>query len=77
MNGINMGWMATPQEHKNQKQMGEPDNWLEKADAAQPFGRLLRPFDIACLVAYLLSDQSDMMTGSLIDFDQKVMGAWD
>lgn len=77
VNGINMGWTATPQEHQNQKHMGEPDNWLEKADAAQPFGRLLRPLDIAYLVAYLLSNQSEMMTGALIDFDQKVMGAWD
>jgi hypothetical protein len=24
-----------------------------------------------------ISDRSKMMTGSLIDFDQKVMGAWD
>lgn len=77
VNGINMGWTATPQEHQNQKYMGEADNWLEKADAAQPFGRLLRPQDIAYLIAYLLSDQSEMMTGALIDFDQKVMGAWD
>jgi NAD(P)-dependent dehydrogenase (short-subunit alcohol dehydrogenase family) len=77
VNGVTMGWTVTPQEHKNQKYMGEPDNWLEKADAEQPFGRLLRPLDIAYLVAYLLSDQSEMMTGALIDFDQKVMGAWD
>ena len=77
VNGINMGWTYTPQEHQNQKYMGEPDNWLERADAEQPFGRLLRPLDIAYLIAYLLSDQSKMMTGSLIDFDQKVMGAWD
>jgi NAD(P)-dependent dehydrogenase (short-subunit alcohol dehydrogenase family) len=77
VNGINMGWTYTPQEHQNQKYMGQPDNWLEKADAEQPFGRLLRPIDIAYLVGYLLSDQSEMMTGSLIDFDQKVMGAWD
>ena len=58
VNGINMGWTYTPQEHQNQKYMGEPDNWLEKADAEQPFGRLLRPLDIAYLIAYLLSDQS-------------------
>ncbi|MCP4396422.1 MAG: SDR family oxidoreductase [bacterium] len=76
-NGIAMGWTATTQEHLNQKFMGESADWLEKADAEQPFGRLLRPFDIAAMVAYLLSDQSEMMTGALIDFDQKVMGTWD
>ena len=77
VNGVNMGWTYTPQEHQNQKYMGQPENWLEKADAAQPFGRLLRPRDIAYLIAYLLSDRSEMMTGALVDFDQKVMGAWD
>ncbi|MBD3307316.1 SDR family oxidoreductase, partial [candidate division KSB3 bacterium] len=77
VNGINMGWTYTPQEHQNQKFMGEADDWLEKADAAQPFGRLLRPYDIAYLVGYLISDQAEMMTGALIDCDQEVMGAWD
>jgi NAD(P)-dependent dehydrogenase (short-subunit alcohol dehydrogenase family) len=77
VNGVNMGWMATPQEHVNQQYMGQPENWLEEADAKQPFGRLLRPDDVAYLVGYLLSDQSKMMTGALIDFDQKVMGTWD
>jgi NAD(P)-dependent dehydrogenase (short-subunit alcohol dehydrogenase family) len=57
--------------------MGMGDNWLEKAEAQQPFGRILRPFDIAYLAAYLLSDQSEMMTGTLIDLNQNVIGAWD
>ena len=37
----------------------------------QPFGRLIRPADVAHLVGYLLGDESVMMTGALIDFDQK------
>ncbi len=56
VNGINRGWTYTPQEHQHPKSMGEPDNRLENADAAQPFGRLLRPRDIAYLATYLLSD---------------------
>ena len=42
-----------------------------------PFGRILRPDDVATLAVYLLSDASEMMTGALIDFDQNVMGAYD
>ena len=42
-----------------------------------PFGRILRPRDVAQLVAYLFSDSAEMMTGSLIDFDQNVFGAYD
>ena len=46
-----MGWTFTTQEHLNQKFMGQSDEWLKKADAEQPFGRLLRPFDIATMVS--------------------------
>ena len=77
VNGINMGWTHTVNEDALQKAMGQPDNWLELAEAKQPFGRLLRPEDIAKLTAYLLSDDAEMMTGSLIDLTDKVMGASD
>ena len=77
VNGINMGWTYTPGEDALQKATGEPDNWLELAEGKQPFGRLLRPDDIARLTAYLLSDDAQMMTGSLIDLTEKVMGASD
>lgn len=77
VNGVNMGWTATVAEHAIQKAMGQPDNWLELAEAKQPFKRLLYPLDIAKLTAYLLSDDSEMMTGALIDLDQNVMGGYD
>jgi NAD(P)-dependent dehydrogenase (short-subunit alcohol dehydrogenase family) len=77
VNGINMGWTYTPHEDMVQKNMGKGEHWLEEAEAQQPFGRLLRPLDIAYLAAYLLSDQAVMMTGSVIDFSQNVVGTWD
>jgi len=75
VNGVNIGWMATPHEHAVQKALGQPDDWLERVEPKFPFGRLLRPEDPVELVAYLLSDAAKMMTGSLIDFDQTVIGA--
>ena len=53
------------------------ENWLAEAESRQPFGRLLRPYDIAFLVGYLLSEQAEMVTGSVIDFNQNGIGAWD
>jgi NAD(P)-dependent dehydrogenase (short-subunit alcohol dehydrogenase family) len=76
VNGINMGWADTPGEHAIQKKDGNPSDWLEKAQPTQPFGRLLRPGDVAGLATYLLSDAAEMMTGALIDFDQNIMGAY-
>jgi NAD(P)-dependent dehydrogenase (short-subunit alcohol dehydrogenase family) len=77
VNGINVGWMDTPGEHRVQRAMGRPASWLEEVEPEQPFGRLIRPTDVAPLVAYLLGDESAMMTGAIVDFDQQVVGAWD
>lgn len=76
VNALNIGWMATPAEHAVQRLEGQPEDWLAKADAGAPFGRILRPRDVATMVIYLLSDEAKMMTGALIDLDQHVMGVY-
>ncbi|MBM3545673.1 MAG: SDR family oxidoreductase [Alphaproteobacteria bacterium] len=77
VNGLNIGWMDTPGEHAIKAREGQPGNWLEIAEKSQPFGRLLKPRDAAVLAVYLLSDASELVTGSVIDVDQNVMGAYD
>ena len=74
VNGINLGWTDTPSEHVVQKSQGSPDDWLDIAEAKSPFGRLLKPDDVAELCVYLLSDASGILTGSNIDYSQRVMG---
>lgn len=75
-NGINCGWMDTPGEDAIQRSHhGSTDGWLEKAEAAQPFGMLVKPAHVAGLAAYMLGPQSGVMTGSIVDFDQNVSGA--
>ena len=76
VNGLNIGWTATEGEHGVQTATGQPDEWLAAADAGRPLGRLLRPEDIAPMVTYLLSDAAEMVTGSVIDFDQTVHGPY-
>lgn len=77
VNGLNVGWMYTPAEDAIQRWEGQPENWLELADAAAPFGRLLRPRDVSGIAAFLLSDAASMMTGALIEVDQLVTGPKD
>jgi NAD(P)-dependent dehydrogenase (short-subunit alcohol dehydrogenase family) len=76
VNGLNIGWTATEGEHGVQTGVGQPEAWLAAADASRPFGRLLRPADIAPAVTYLLSDAARMVTGSVVDFDQTVHGPY-
>jgi NAD(P)-dependent dehydrogenase (short-subunit alcohol dehydrogenase family) len=77
VNGLNLGWMDTPGEDAIQKRFHHADEtWRAKAEAAQPFGRLVKPAEAARVVAFLLCDRSGLMTGSIIDFDQKVMGTY-
>ncbi len=74
VNGINLGWTDTPAEHDVQRKQGSPDNWLEIGETASPFGRLIKPIDVARLCTFLLSDDSGILTGSCIDYTQRVMG---
>lgn len=75
VNGLNIGWMDSPGEDRIMKTYhGAEDGWLAKAEAARPFGRLIKPAEVARACAYLSTDESGLMTGSIIDFDQQVMG---
>lgn len=76
VNGINLGWTDTPNEHVVQKQQGSPGNWLEIAEQSSPFGRILKPDDVAKLCVYLLSEESGILTGSNIDFTHRVVGVF-
>ncbi len=78
INGLNIGWMDTPGEHGIQKRAHDaPPDWLVKAEAGMPTGRLLKPAEVARAIAFLASDESGMMSGALVDFDQSVQGAGD
>ncbi len=76
VNGLNIGWMDTPGEHAIQMRYHTTDaEWLKGAEKKQPFGRLIKPNEVARAVAYLASEESGLMTGSIVDFDQQVLGA--
>ncbi|KAJ1637139.1 hypothetical protein T492DRAFT_955401 [Pavlovales sp. CCMP2436] len=77
VNGINIGWTNSAAEHSTQVASGAGEDWLQKVGEKVPFGRLVEPSDIAALTALLLSSESGVMTGSVIDMDQMVIGAYD
>ncbi len=78
VNGLNIGWMATPGEDAiMRKHHGASDGWLDAAGRSRPFGRLIDPAEVARACVFLASAQSGLMTGANIDFDQTVMGVSD
>jgi NAD(P)-dependent dehydrogenase (short-subunit alcohol dehydrogenase family) len=75
VNGLNIGWLNTPNEHAVQQSFHHRDpNWLQEAAPLQPFGRLIEPVDVANAIAFLASEESGIVTGSIMDFDQTVIG---
>jgi len=76
VNGIILGWADTPGEHETLKKFHDAaDDWLEQAEPTRPFGRLIKPDDVARLVCFLGGPESSPMTGSCVDFEQTVVGA--
>ena len=72
VNGLCIGWMDSPGEDRIMRTYhGAVDGWREAA------GRLLKPEEAARAVAFLASEESGMMTGSIIDFDQSVSGCYE
>jgi NAD(P)-dependent dehydrogenase (short-subunit alcohol dehydrogenase family) len=75
VNGVNIGWTETEGEDAVQREFhGAGDDWLERAAETLPMGRLGQPDDAAALVVLLLSDRSGVVTGSVVDWDQEVVG---
>lgn len=78
VNGVNIGWTETEGEDAVQREFHDADDgWLERAAASQPMGQLGQVDDIAALVVLLLSERSGVVTGSVIDWDQQVLGGLD
>jgi len=82
INGLNMGWSATDGEDQTQRRAAQTGDlrtqgagdWKAAAGAVLPMGKLGQPDEIADFIVFLLSDRSGVVTGSVIDWDQTVIG---
>ena len=76
-NGILTGWMETPGEDETQRRFhGAGDDWVAEANRRLPMGQLVQPEQLAGLIAYIASPEAGVMTGSLVEYDQFVSGAY-
>jgi len=76
VNQINVGWTLTEGEDRVKRvEEGKDGGWLEQAVATRPFGRLLAPRDVALAAAYFASDDSALVSGTVMDLEQFPVGA--
>lgn len=77
VNQLDIGWMNSDHERALVlSETGDPD-FIDRAAAGKPFGRILDPDEVARAVLWMASDDSGMMTGAVIQFDQSVWGGYD
>jgi NAD(P)-dependent dehydrogenase (short-subunit alcohol dehydrogenase family) len=78
INGLDIGWTDTEGEDVTQRAFHNAgDDWREQAARRLPMGKLGQVDEIADFVVFLLSDRSGVVTGSVIDWDQNVLGGLD
>jgi NAD(P)-dependent dehydrogenase (short-subunit alcohol dehydrogenase family) len=76
VNQLNVGWTLTPNEQRvKTEEEGKGEDWAAAAARTRPFGRLLLPRDIALAALYFASDESECITGSVLDLEQYPVGA--
>jgi NAD(P)-dependent dehydrogenase (short-subunit alcohol dehydrogenase family) len=75
VNQINVGWTLTEGEERVKRLEGKGPEWVDEAIATRPFGRLLAPRDVAIAVAYFATDDSALVTGTVMDMEQYPVGA--
>ena len=76
INQLNVGWTLTEGEDRvKREEEGLPATWIEDAGRTRAFGRILTPQDIAQAAAFFASDDSALITGSVLDVEQFAIGA--
>ena len=75
INGLDIGWTETEGEDATQRRFHDADDsWRAQAADELPMGKLGQVDEIADFVVFLLSARSGVVTGSVIDWDQNVLG---
>ncbi len=78
INGLDIGWTETEGEDATQRRFHDAGgDWVTRAAASLPMGKLGQVDEIADMVVFLLSDRSGVVTGSVIDWDQNIQGCFD
>lgn len=66
-----VGWVLTQNEYELKVSEGRPENWHESPPPDMvPTGKMTRPDDVARMVVFCLSDQSQPFSGGVFELEQ-------
>lgn len=77
VNQLSIGWMNSDHERELIEAETGDAGFIDRAAAGKPFGRILDPKEVAKAVLWMASEDSGMMTGAVVNFDQSIWGAYD
>jgi NAD(P)-dependent dehydrogenase (short-subunit alcohol dehydrogenase family) len=70
-NQINPGWVLSEHEDKMQQSLGKPADWhLRLPKNESPSGRIIRPEEVAAMAVFWMSDESAIISGTVMEFEQ-------
>jgi NAD(P)-dependent dehydrogenase (short-subunit alcohol dehydrogenase family) len=70
-NQINPGWVHSAAEDALQKRIRKDEHWVEHLPRVfAPAGRILKPEEIAALAVYWMSDESQIVSGTVMECEQ-------
>lgn len=71
VNHFNVGWVLTPNEYQQKIEDGLPADWPERIDKVKaPWGRLIKPEEIAAAAVYWMGDESRPISGTVMELEQ-------
>ena len=71
VNQFNVGWTLTANEYALKQSEGMPADWPSQVSKEfAPSGRLLSPEDIAWAAVYFLSDEAQLINGTVLELEQ-------
>ena len=71
INQINPGWVLSAHEDQMQQSLGKPADWHEHLSKSEaPAGRILTPDELAAAAVYWMSDESAIVSGSVLEINQ-------
>lgn len=73
---LNLGWTDTEGERVVHRDLGMPDDYLDRVGAGRPIGRLLVPDDVAAVVVFLASEEAYAFSGAVIELEQHPVGGF-